>query len=53
VEQMLWIVVVGLLSLWTLGVVTTYTLAGFIHVLLVLAIVLVSIRVVLGRGPVI
>ncbi len=38
-----------LLALWILGLVTSYTLGGFIHVLLVLAIVSVLIRVIQGR----
>jgi hypothetical protein len=38
-----------LLVLWALGLVTSYTLGGFIHVLLVLAIVVIAIRVIQGR----
>ena len=38
-------------SLWLLGLVTSYTLGGFIHVLLVIAIVMVLIRVIQGRNP--
>lgn len=38
-----------LLVLWLLGLVTSYTLGGFIHVLLVLAVVVVLIRVISGR----
>jgi hypothetical protein len=41
-----------LLLLWLLGVVTTYTLGGFIHLLLVLAIVVMLIRVIQGRKPI-
>jgi hypothetical protein len=41
-----------LLILWLLGLVTAYTLGGFIHILLVLAIVVVLIRVIQGRRPV-
>lgn len=41
-----------LLILWLLGMVSSYTLGGFIHVLLVLAIVVVLIRVIQGRRPV-
>ena len=41
-----------LLILWLLGLVTSFTLGGFIHILLVLAIVVVLIRVIQGRSPV-
>lgn len=40
-----------LLVLWLLGVVTSYTLGGFIHILLVVAIVVVLLRVIQGRNP--
>lgn len=46
---MLWTLAVVLLVLWGLGLVTSYTLGGFIHILLVLAIVAVLIRVIQGR----
>jgi hypothetical protein len=46
---MLWTIAVILLLLWLLGVVTAYTISGFIHILLVLAIVAVLIRVIQGR----
>ncbi len=49
---MLWTIFVILLILWLLGIVTSYTLGGFIHLLLVLAIVVVLIRVIQGRRPV-
>jgi len=49
---MLETIAVILLVLWLLGLVTSYTLGGFIHVLLVLAIVSILIRVVQGRRPV-
>lgn len=49
---MLWTIFVILIVLWLLGMVTSYTLGGFIHVLLVLAIVVVLIRVIQGRRPV-
>jgi hypothetical protein len=42
-----------LLILWLLGLVTSFTLGGFLHILLVLAIVVVLIRVIQGRRPVI
>ncbi len=46
---MLWTVAVVLLVLWGLGLMTSYTMGGFIHILLVLAIVTVLIRVIQGR----
>ncbi len=46
---MLWTVFVVLLVLWLLGVVSAYTLGGFIHILLVVAIAVVLIRVIQGR----
>ena len=49
---MLWTIFVVLLVLWLLGMVTSYTMGGFIHVLLVIAIVIVLIRVIQGRSPV-
>ena len=49
---MLWTIAVILLILWLLGLVSSYTLGGFIHILLVLAIVVVLIRVIQGRKPV-
>ena len=49
---MLWTIVVILVVLWALGLVTSYTMGGFIHVLLVIAIVVVLIRVIQGRKPV-
>lgn len=47
---MLYTVAVVLLILWLLGLVTSYTVGGFIHVLLVIAIVVVLLRVISGRG---
>ena len=46
---MLWTIAVILLVLWALGLVTSYTMGGFIHVLLVIAIVMVLINVLQGR----
>jgi hypothetical protein len=46
---MLWTLAVVLLILWALGLVSSYTMGGFIHILLVLAIVVVLIRVIQGR----
>ena len=48
---MLWTTFVVLLVLWLLGIVTSYTMGGFIHLLLVVAIVVVLIRVINGRKP--
>jgi hypothetical protein len=50
--DLLWTIAVILLILWLLGLVTSYTLGGFIHILLVLAIVVILIRVIQGRRPV-
>ncbi len=49
---MLETIAILLLVLWLLGMVTSYTVGGFIHVLLVIAIVVVLIRVIQGRRPV-
>lgn len=49
---MLWTIFVILLLLWLLGMVSSYTLGGFIHILLVLAVVAVLIRLIQGRRPV-
>ncbi len=46
---MLWTIAVVLLVLWALGLVSSYTMGGFIHVLLVIAIVVVLIQVIQGR----
>ena len=46
---MLWTVAVILLVLWAVGLVTSYTMGGFIHILLVIAIVVVLINVIQGR----
>jgi hypothetical protein len=46
---MLWTIFVILLVLWLLGLVSGYTLSGFIHVLLVIAVVIVLIQVIQGR----
>jgi len=46
---MLWTIAVILIILWLLGVVTAYTLGGFIHILLVIAIIVVLIRVIKGQ----
>lgn len=46
---MLWTIAVILVILWLLGMVSTYTLGGFIHVLLVVAVVLVIVRLIQGK----
>ena len=46
---MIWTIFVVLLALWLLGLVTAYTLGGFIHILLAVAIVIVLIRLIQGR----
>lgn len=48
---MLETIAVLLLILWALGLVSSYTLGGFIHILLVIAVVVVIIRVIQGRRP--
>jgi Family of unknown function (DUF5670) len=50
---MLWTIFVVLLILWALGMVSGYTLGGFINILLVVALVVVLIRVIQGRRPVV
>jgi hypothetical protein len=49
---MLWTIAVVLFILWMLGLVSSYTLGGYIHILLVLAIVAILIRLIQGRSPV-
>ena len=46
---MLWTLVVILLVLWVLGLVTSYTLGGVIHILLVIAIIVIVINLIQGR----
>ncbi len=48
---MLYTIAVVLIILWLLGLVTSYTMGGFIHILLVIAIVVVLLRVISGRNP--
>jgi hypothetical protein len=50
---MLWTIFMILLILWLLGMVSSYTLGGFIHVLLVIALAVVLIRIIQGRSPVV
>jgi hypothetical protein len=49
---MLWTIAVLLLVLWALGLVSSYTLGGFIHILLVAALVIVVVRLIQGRSVV-
>ena len=49
---MLWTIAVVLVILWLLGIVSSYTLGGFIHLLLILAVIMVLIRLIQGRSPV-
>jgi len=46
---MLWTIAVVLLILWLLGIVTSYTLGGFVHILLVIAIIAILIRLIKGK----
>jgi hypothetical protein len=48
---MLWTIFVILLVLWLLGLVSSYTLGGFIHILLVIAIVVLILQLLSGRRP--
>lgn len=49
---MLWTITFLLIVLWLLGMISNYTMGGFIHVLLVIAIAVVLIRLIQGRRPV-
>ena len=46
---MLWTLAVILIVLWLLGMITSYTLGGFVHILLVVALIVVLVRVIQGR----
>lgn len=48
---MLYTIAAVLIVLWLLGLITSYTVSGFIHILLVIAIILVLIRVIRGENP--
>jgi hypothetical protein len=48
---MLWTIFVILLVLWALGLMTSYTMGGFLHILLVIAIVVVLVQVIQGKKP--
>lgn len=47
---MLYTIAVVLLILWLLGLVTSYTVGGFIHILLVVAVIMILVRLISGRG---
>ena len=47
---MLYTIAVVLVILWLLGLVTSYTIGGFIHILLVIAVIVILLRVISGRG---
>jgi hypothetical protein len=48
---MLWTIAVILIILWVLGLVSSYTIGGFIHILLVIAIIMVLVNIIQGRKP--
>jgi hypothetical protein len=50
---MFWTIFIVLLALWILGIITSYTLGGFIHLLLVVAVVTIVIRLIQGRKKII
>jgi Family of unknown function (DUF5670) len=50
---MLWTIFIVLLVLWLIGMVSSYTMSGFIHLLLVVALVILLINVISGRRPVV
>ena len=52
-ETVLWTIFVVLLVLWLLGIVSSYTLGGFIHLLLLLALIVLILQLVSGRRPVV
>jgi Family of unknown function (DUF5670) len=49
---MLWTIAVVLIALWALGLVSSYTMGGFIHLLLVVAVVMILVNIIQGRRPV-
>jgi len=49
---MLWTIAILLLVMWLLGMITSYTLSGFIHILLVVAVIVVLVRLIQGRRAV-
>jgi hypothetical protein len=51
-QTMLWTIFVILLVLWALGLVSSYTLGGYIHLLLLIALAVLLIRIIQGRKPI-
>lgn len=49
---MLYTIAVVMILLWLLGLITSYTIGGFIHVLLVIAIIMILIRLIRGQNPI-
>jgi hypothetical protein len=49
---MLFIIAIFLIALWLLGIVSSYTMGGFIHILLVIAIIVILVRIVRGRDAI-
>jgi len=49
---MLWTLCVVLIVLWLLGIVSSYTMGGLIHILLVVAIIIVLVRIIQGKHPI-
>jgi hypothetical protein len=48
---MLWFIAVVFLALWVVGLVSSYTMGGLIHILLVIAVVVVLVRIIRGKRP--
>ena len=48
-RTMLYTIAVVLILLWLLGLITSYTISGFVHILLVIAVVLILVRIIQGR----
>ena len=48
---MLWTIAVILIILWLLGLVSSYTMGGFIHILVVIAVIIVLVNIIQGRKP--
>lgn len=46
---MLWIIAIVLIALWFLGIITSFTLGGVIHILLVIAVILILVRIIGGK----
>jgi hypothetical protein len=49
---MLYTIAVVLILLWLLGLITSYTISGFIHILLVIAVIILLVRLIQGRKPI-